>query len=109
MPLYEYRCEACGAEEETLESFSAPSEHACAQCGAALGMRRQLSKAAFVLAGGGWYDSGYGAKAEAKPDAKTGSPIKAAPGDSSPAAASPAPAAAPASSGSGCAGGCDCH
>ena len=108
MPLYEYRCEACGAEEETLESFSAPSEHACAKCGAALGMRRQLSKAAFVLAGGGWYDSGYGAKAGAKADAKAGARSEAAPGDSSPAAASPVPAAAPAPS-SGCAGGCDCH
>src|SRR5690348_13546206 len=102
MPLYEYRCEACGAEEEALESFSAPPEHACAQCGAALGMRRQLSKAAFVLAGGGWYDSGYGAesKAEPKDGAKTAAKSEGAPGDSSPAAASPAPAKAS----SGCAG-----
>lgn len=105
MPLYEYRCEACGAEEEALESFSAPSEHACAQCGAAKGMRRQLSKAAFVLAGGGWYDSGYGAKPGAdKGGAKADSTVGAAPGDS-PAATAPAPA----KPSSGCAGGCDCH
>jgi len=107
MPLYEYRCEACGAEEEALESFSAPSEHACAQCGTALGMRRQLSKAAFVLAGGGWYDSGYGAesKAEPKAGAKTAAKSGTAPGDSPSAAASTAPAAPS----GGCAGGCSCH
>ena len=102
MPLYEYRCEACGAEEETLESFSAPSEHACVKCGAAQGMRRQLSKAAFVLAGGGWYDSGYGAETKSEP--KIGAKSETAPGDS---AAAVAPA--PAKPSTGCAGGCDCH
>ena len=101
MPLYEYRCEACGAEEEALEGFSAPSEHACARCGAPLGMRRQLSKAGFVLSGGGWYDSGYGSKAGVKADATAG----AAPGDSPSAAAVPATA----KPSSGCSGGCDCH
>jgi putative FmdB family regulatory protein len=105
MPLYEYRCEACGAEEEALESFSAPSEHACVQCGAPAGMRRQLSRTGFVLSGGGWYATGYGQ--EAKKDAtKTGSKTDAttagtAPGDSV-AAAAPTPS-------SGCAGGCSCH
>jgi putative FmdB family regulatory protein len=116
MPLYEYRCEACGAEEEALESFSAPSEHACSKCGSPLGMRRQLSRTAFVLSGGGWYATGYGQepqpgsaktgtaaagtagpdKVPAKPDATAG----AAPGDS---------AAAPSASSGGCAGGCSCH
>src|SRR5664279_2264196 len=55
MPLYEYRCEACGQPEEKLESLSAPEAHACPACGAALGMKRQSSVAAFALAGGGWY------------------------------------------------------
>ena len=55
MPLYEYRCEACGQPEEKLESLSAPEVHACPACGAAAGMKRQVSVAAFSLAGGGWY------------------------------------------------------
>lgn len=55
MPLYEYRCEACGQSEEKLESLSAPVIHACPACGAAEGMKRQVSAAAFTLAGGGWY------------------------------------------------------
>jgi putative FmdB family regulatory protein len=55
MPLYEYRCEACGQSEEKLESLSAPESHDCPACGVAAGMKRQLSVAAFSLAGGGWY------------------------------------------------------
>jgi putative FmdB family regulatory protein len=55
MPLYEYRCEACGQPEEKLESLSAPEVHACSACGAAEGMKRQISVAAFALTGGGWY------------------------------------------------------
>ena len=55
MPLYEYRCEACGQKEEKLEALSAPEAHACPACGAAAGMKRQISVAAFALNGDGWY------------------------------------------------------
>lgn len=55
MPLYEYCCEACGQSEEKLEGLSAPVAHACPACGAVEGMKRQVSAAAFTLAGGGWY------------------------------------------------------
>ncbi|BDU75313.1 FmdB family zinc ribbon protein [Mesoterricola sediminis] len=87
MPLYEYRCESCGEQEEKLEGFSAPTEHACEACGAPAGMKRQISRTAFNLAGGGWYAGGY---STAAPTPK--------------ADASPAPAAP-----KGCAGGCACH
>ena len=85
MPLYEYRCQACGQPEEKLESLSAPLAHDCQACGATEGMKRQLSVAAFTLAGAGWYKG---------------------------AASEPAQAAAPAEApkgGHGCAaGGCGC-
>lgn len=55
MPLYEYRCEACGKPEEKLESLSAPQVHACPACGSPEGMKRQVSVSAFNLVGGGWY------------------------------------------------------
>jgi putative FmdB family regulatory protein len=55
MPLYEYRCEACGQPEEKLEALSAPPVHACPACGAVEGMKRQVSVAAFALSGDGWY------------------------------------------------------
>lgn len=77
MPLYEYRCEACGQPEEKLESLSAPEMHACPACGVSEGMKRQLSVTAFSLAGGGWYK---GAASEpTSSTAKTETP-KAAPG-----------------------------
>ena len=88
MPLYEYRCEACGQPEEKLEGLSAPDVHACPACGAATGMKRQLSVAAFSLAGSGWYK-----------------------GAASEPAASTAPTAVPEApkTGHGCAaGGCGC-
>jgi len=86
MPIYEYRCEACGQQEEKLQSFSAPESHDCPECEAAGGMKRQLSAAAFSLSGGGWYAQGYGAgKATA-----TEAPKPAAPSG-------------------GCSGGCACH
>ena len=71
MPLYEYRCEACGQGEEKLEGFSAPMTHACGACGAEEGMKRQVSVSAFSLAGGGWYKgaSTEPAGAAAKPEA----------------------------------------
>jgi len=69
MPLYEYRCEGCGQPEEKLESLSAPEAHACPSCGAALGMKRQLSVAAFALAGSGWYKGAAAEPASATPSA----------------------------------------
>ncbi len=90
MPLYEYRCSVCGAKEEKLQSFSAPSEHDCVYCGEASAMSRQLSRAAFTLSGGGWYASGYEAG-------------KGGTSTSVPAPADPAP------SNGGCASGCACH
>lgn len=92
MPIYEYRCEACGDREEKLQGLSAPEQHDCPACGAQEGMRRQISRAAFALAGGGWYAQGYGAGSPAAP-AKA--EAKAEP--------------APAKPSGGCGGGCACH
>jgi putative FmdB family regulatory protein len=97
MPLYEYSCQACGEKEEKLEGFDAPTEHDCAGCGQALGMRRQVSLTSFTLAGGGWMAQGYGKGTPGK----TAGPAAAAP-------AAKAEAAAPAAA-AGCAGGCACH
>jgi putative FmdB family regulatory protein len=49
MPLYEYRCSACGSREERLETLAAPSSHDCPGCGRSLGMERILSAPALAL------------------------------------------------------------
>ena len=96
MPLYEYRCEACGASEEKLEGISAPEHHDCPTCKAADAMRRQISVAAFALSGSGWYAQGYGKDGGAKAAEK----VEAAP---------PKAEAAPAKPAGGCGGSCACH
>ena len=46
MPLYEYRCQTCGKQEECLEPLAAPEHHDCPKCGFPAGMQRILSVAA---------------------------------------------------------------
>ena len=57
MPLYAYRCTACGAQEEHIQRFSDPPKDRCEVCGGAL--EKELGGASFHLKGGGWYKEGY--------------------------------------------------
>lgn len=113
MPLYEYRCEACGAKEEKLQSFSAPSVHDCPECGLAEAMHREISRTAFVLSGSGWYAGGYGGSPKAPAEGSdTQKPAPGPPGDG--VATKDTPAAktdteAPAEAKAACASGCACH
>jgi putative FmdB family regulatory protein len=66
MPLYAYRCTACGAREEHIQKFSDPPIERCETCGGAL--EKELTGAAFHLKGGGWYKDGY---ASSKPGASS--------------------------------------
>jgi len=82
MPIYEYRCEACGHQGEHLQKVSDAPLTKCPECGKAK-YRKQLSAAGFQLKGTGWYATdfrGGGAKssekkgekkAESKPESKT--------------------------------------
>jgi putative FmdB family regulatory protein len=82
MPLYEYSCAACSASEERLCGYEAPAEYDCPSCGAAGGMRRQLSVPAIAFAGGGWYAEGYShakPETETKAKAKTDKPCEGGP------------------------------
>jgi putative FmdB family regulatory protein len=100
VPLYEYRCKACGHQFEKIQSFSAPEEKVCPVCGGEV--ERLISAPAVQFKGSGWYVTDYAAKSggskpatsassdstasktESKPSAST---------ESSSASASPAPAA----------------
>lgn len=54
MPIYEYRCGACGAEKEVLQKLSDPPLTLCPACGKPE-MVKQVSAAGFQLKGTGWY------------------------------------------------------
>ena len=54
MPIYEYRCEACGYEDEYLQKMSDAPLTVCPECGKAT-FTKQVSAAGFQLKGSGWY------------------------------------------------------
>ena len=74
MPIYEYKCAACGHQEEHLQKVSEKPLAKCPACGKKK-YQKQLSAAGFQLKGSGWYATdfkGGGSKKEEKrPDAKT--------------------------------------
>ncbi len=54
MPLYEFRCSACGHELEVLQKVSAPAPVECPACHAQA-LQKKLTAAGFQLKGSGWY------------------------------------------------------
>jgi putative FmdB family regulatory protein len=58
MPLYEYRCNACGHELEAMQKMSDPPLAVCPQCGESA-LKKKISAAAFRLKGGGWYETDF--------------------------------------------------
>jgi putative FmdB family regulatory protein len=72
MPLYEYRCDACGHQFEVIQKFSDAPVSVCRKCGAGP-VQKLLSSAAIQFKGTGWYVTDYARKDSAKPDAGGGS------------------------------------
>src|SRR6266446_896904 len=74
MPIYEYRCDACGHQEEHLQKLSEAPVPVCPACNKA-SYKKLLSAAGFQLKGSGWYATDFkssGKKpAEKKADSKT--------------------------------------
>ncbi len=103
MPLYEFRCTACGHIFEKIQSFSAPDPKECPQCGSPV--ERLLSAPAIQFKGSGFYLTDYGKAGGNKGGAKEGAASgeakpasEAKPGGDGGKSSAPAAAAAPASS-----------
>lgn len=58
MPIYEYRCDKCGHEFETIQKISEAPLETCPEC-AENGLRKKVSAAGFRLKGGGWYETDF--------------------------------------------------
>jgi putative FmdB family regulatory protein len=74
VPIYDYRCDACGHAFSAVQSYTDATLEICPQCGAK--PRKLLTSPAIVFKGSGWYktDSRRGsdaAKADAKAEGKT--------------------------------------
>ncbi|PCE31718.1 FmdB family zinc ribbon protein [Burkholderia ubonensis] len=89
MPIYAYRCEACGFAKDVLQKMSDAPLSQCPECGKDA-FRKQLTAAGFQLKGSGWYVTDFrgGSGGTSAPAAASAS------GDAAPAAAVPAPASA---------------
>jgi putative FmdB family regulatory protein len=84
VPIYEYRCEACGHQDEHLQKLSEPQLTVCPACSKPT-YKKMLSAAGFQLKGSGWYatdfkntgkkpaDKKADSKAETKTEAKADS------------------------------------
>ena len=73
MPIYEYRCAACGVHKEHLQKMNAAALTTCPECGAEA-YSKQLSAAGFQLKGNGWYATDFkgGSKPPVAPPCQTG-------------------------------------
>jgi putative FmdB family regulatory protein len=105
MPIYAYKCAACGHAKDVLQKLSDAPLSTCPACGAEA-FSKQVTAAGFQLKGAGWYvtdfraggdgaNSGVGKEKAASTDAaSTPAAAPTASTAATPAAASPAPAPA---------------
>jgi len=106
MPIYAYRCSACGHAKDVLQKLSDAPLTTCPSCGSqAFG--KQVTAAGFQLKGSGWYvtdfrggNSGGGAAAPAA------APAAEAKAES---ASSSSESTASSASSTPCGGSCACH
>ncbi|AZG12574.1 MULTISPECIES: FmdB family zinc ribbon protein [Cupriavidus] len=107
MPIYAYRCDACGHGRDVLQKMSDAPLTDCPSCGAAGTFKKQLTAAGFQLKGSGWYVTDFrggsgGTSATASGNAPAADGASAAPAASAGTApASSTASAAPSGGGAG--------
>lgn len=96
MPIYAYKCDACGHAKDVLQKISDPLLSVCPACAAAA-FTKQLTAAGFQLKGSGWYvtdfRNGNAAAGKAADGTKTGDTPAAGTATADAAASSAAPSA----------------
>lgn len=58
MPIYAYKCEACGFAKDVLQKMSDAPLQDCPSCGKS-SFSKQLTAAGFQLKGSGWYATDF--------------------------------------------------
>ena len=89
MPIYAYRCEACGFAKDVLQKISDAKLTECPSCGKST-FKKQVTAAGFQLKGTGWYATDFRGSGSAPTSAPATSAAPTAP------AAEPAAASTPA-------------
>lgn len=107
MPIYEYRCGACGLQKEFLQRMSDAPMTDCPACGKPA-LTKMVSAAGFQLKGTGWYATDFKNKSTKPADGKNTAADKPAdaakPADATTATKESPKADAPSSAGSNPAG-----
>jgi putative FmdB family regulatory protein len=65
MPIYEYRCAACGHELDALQKLADAPLRKCPECGKQK-LERLMSAPSFRLKGSGWYETDFKNDSEKK-------------------------------------------
>ncbi|MDX3907849.1 MAG: zinc ribbon domain-containing protein [Pigmentiphaga sp.] len=65
MPIYAYKCSACGHQQDVLQKMSDAPLTDCPQCGQAA-YSKQVTAAGFQLKGSGWYVTDFRNNGSAK-------------------------------------------
>lgn len=90
MPIYAYKCSACGHAKDVLQKISDAPLSDCPECGQST-FSKQVTAAGFQLKGSGWYVTDFRGNGNGSNSGQAAAPA------STPAAAeSSAPAATPA-------------
>lgn len=82
MPIYEYRCQACGHQLEAMQKLADDPLKDCPACGKGE-LKKLISAAGFQLKGTGWYATdfkGGAKKSEPSGDSGAGSSGGSKPG-----------------------------
>jgi len=101
MPIYAYRCSACGHAKDVLQKLSDAPLTTCPACGAG-SFSKQVTAAGFQLKGSGWYATDFKGGAAAGAAGAAAAPAQAG-GDAPKAEAAGGTPSTP------CGGSCACH
>jgi len=97
MPIYAYKCSACGFAKDALQKMSDAPLTVCPACGASA-FEKQVTAAGFQLKGSGWYVTDFrdGGGKKSAPATSSASGESSSSSSSSTTTAAPSPAPAPA-------------
>lgn len=95
MPIYAYKCSACGHAKDVLQKISDAPLSVCPECGQST-FSKQVTAAGFQLKGSGWYVTDFRNNGSSGNSSNPGAAPASAPASADSAAPAATPAAAPA-------------
>ena len=110
MPIYEYRCTSCGHTLEVIQKINDKPLKKCTECSGEL--EKLISRSAFQLRGGGWYNEGYGGggKSSSSGSSSSSSSSSTEPASKPDKTSGSSPEGGKKAAAGGCgSGGCGCH